>query len=694
MSFTPEFLDELRARVPVSGVVGRKVKLIKRGREFSGLCPFHNEKSPSFTVNDDKGFYHCFGCGAHGDVITFVTETEGLSFPESVERLADQAGLEVPKASKEEAERSQKRASLYDVMEEVARWFEEQLAGSGGKEAREYIDRRGLRAETVSRFRLGLAPAQRGLLRKAMNARGVDDQQLIDVGVIKQNQDNGRSDGPKRDEFWEYFNHRLMFPITDRRGRIIAFGGRALGDSKAKYLNSPETILFHKGKVLYNLANARQAAHDMGEVIVTEGYMDVIALSQAGFPASVAPLGTAVTEDQIQELWRMVSEPTLCLDGDTAGIRAAFRVVDRALPIIQPGKSLKFTTLPEGEDPDSLIQTQGSATMREYLTKARPLSEMLWKKTTEGVDIETPERRAALKADLRKQVGVITDKDLKFEYQKDMFRRFDGLTGGNVKQGYSNQGYSGQGYPDQGYPDQGFGNPGFPNQGFDQNSGQNYGQAPYSNNPRQGYNKPYNKQAGKKQNRGTWGKGNGRGKDSFDPDPRLPRSNMSPRLLARRQEQVLLATLINHPGVLTIQLEDLATLRLPSKDFNGVLQDLVDAIVRDPDLDREALKCQLCDKGYSRLLDELLSPAVLDHGKFARPATDSTAAEHGVTHIAAMFREKQAEQDKGVHSREFAANMDETGLTQLEAHKQLRQETSGVSIDLDSYDPDAFEESH
>ena len=670
MSFTPEFLDELRARVPVSGVVGRKVKLIKRGREFSGLCPFHNEKSPSFTVNDDKGFYHCFGCGAHGDVITFVTETEGLSFPESVERLADQAGLQVPKASKEEAEKSKKRASLYDVMEDVARWFEEQLAGSDGKEAREYINRRGLRAETVSRFRLGLAPTQRGLLRKAMNARGIDDQQLVDIGVIKQNDDSGGSDGPKRDEFWEYFNHRLMFPITDRRGRIIAFGGRALGDSKAKYLNSPETILFHKGKVLYNLAYARQAAHDMGEVIVTEGYMDVIALSQAGFPAAVAPLGTAVTEDQIQELWRMVAEPTLCLDGDTAGIRAAFRVVDRALPIIQPGKSLKFATLPEGEDPDSLIQTQGSATMREFLSQARPLSEMLWKKTIDGVDIETPERRAALKADLRKQVGVITDKDLKFEYQKDMFRRFDNLTGANASQGYGNQ-------------------------------GQNSGPAPYQNNGRQGYNKPYgnlyNNPGNKSQNRTPWGGGKGgargKGKDSFNLDPRIPRPNMSPRLLARRQEQVLLATLVNHPGVLTKHLEDLATLRLPSQDFNVVLQDLVDVIVRDPDLDREALKCQLCDKGYSRLLDELLSPAVLDHGKFARPATDSTAAEHGVTHIAAMFREKQAEQDKGVQSREFAANMDETGLTQLEAHKQLRQEASGVAIDLDSYDPDAYEDS-
>ncbi|WP_085900031.1 DNA primase [Kiloniella majae] len=667
MSFTPEFLDELRARVPVSGVVGRKVKLTKRGREFSGLCPFHNEKSPSFTVNDDKGFYHCFGCGAHGDVITFVTETEGLSFPESVERLAEQAGLQVPKATKEEAERSKKRASLYDVMEEVAKWFEEQLAGDAGKEARDYVNRRGLRPETVSRFRLGYSPNQRGLIRKAMNARGIDDEQLVDVGVIKHSDEDRRKDG---NEYWDYFIHRLMFPITDRRGRIIAFGGRALGDSKAKYLNSPDTILFHKGKVLYNLASARQAAHDLGEVIVTEGYMDVIALSQAGFPSAVAPLGTAVTEDQIQELWRMVPEPVLCLDGDTAGIRAANRVVERALPIIQPGKSLSFATLPEGEDPDSLIQTQGPAQMREVLRTAKPLSEMLWRKTTSGADIETPERRAALKAELRRQFSVITDKDLKFEYQKEMFRRFDELTGVTNK---------GAAQPTA----QGYGGPSY-NQGFNQGGGG------YGGNNYQGYNKPFKKQAGRKQNRNSqWGK-----KDSFELDPRIPRPNLPARKLAQRQEQVLLATLINHPNVLSKQLEDLASLRLPSEAYNRVLQDLVDVIVRDPDLDREALKCQLCDKGYSRLMDELLSPAVMDHGKFARPATDSYAAEHGVTHIAAMFREKQAEQEKGVHSREFAANMDETGLTQLEAHKQLRQETSGIAIDLDSYDPDAYEDSH
>ncbi|WP_026261490.1 DNA primase [Kiloniella laminariae] len=655
MSFTPEFLDELRARVPVSGVVGRKVKLIKRGREFSGLCPFHNEKSPSFTVNDDKGFYHCFGCGAHGDVITFVTETEGLTFPESVERLAEQAGLQVPKGSREDIELSKKRASLYDVMEEISRWFEEQLAAKGGQEARDYVNRRGLRGETVSRFRLGFAPNQRGLLRKAMNARGIGDEQLVDVGVIKPSEGGGRNDG---DDFWDYFINRLMFPITDRRGRIIAFGGRALGESKAKYLNSPDTTLFHKGKVLYNLAYARQAAHDLGEVIVTEGYMDVIALSQAGFPAAVAPLGTAVTEDQIQELWRMVAEPTLCLDGDQAGIRAAYRVVERALPIIKPGKSLLFCTLPEGEDPDSLIQTQGATTMREHLSRARPLSEMLWKKTIEGLKLDTPERRAALKAELRKQISVITDKDLSFEYQKEMFRRYDTLTGGSGgASGQSAAAYGGQG----------------------RNTG--YGA--------QNYQKPYNKNT-------NW-KGAGRGKgqkNAYEPDPRIPRASMPPKMLARRQEQVLLAALINHPAVLSKHLEDLATLRLPSKDFDVVLQELVDAVVREPDLDREALKCQLCDKGYSRLVDELLGPAVLDHGKFARPATDSYAAEHGVSHIAAMFREKQAEREKSIHSREFAANMDETGLAQLEERKLHRQEVSGVSIDLDSYDPDAFEDSH
>jgi len=307
--------------VALAGLIGRRVKLTRRGREHVGLCPFHNEKTPSFTVSDDKGFFHCFGCGEHGDVISFVTRTEGLSFPEAVERLAGEAGLPMPRETPEARTAARRRAGLLEVLEAVASWFEAQLAGPTGASARAYLARRGVLPETDRAFRLGFAPDRRGALREAMHAKGIDDDQLAEAGLIKRPEGGGTGGrtggrtggGTPRD----YFFDRVVFPITDRRGRVIAFGGRAMGESPAKYLNSPETPLFHKGRILYNLARARQAAHDTDELIVVEGYMDVIALAQAGFPAAVAPLGTALTEEQIAELWRLTNEPILCLDGAT-----------------------------------------------------------------------------------------------------------------------------------------------------------------------------------------------------------------------------------------------------------------------------------------------------------------------------------------------------------------------------------------
>mgnify|MGYP001793615601 CR=1 FL=1 len=422
MAFPPEFLDELRNRIATSEVVGKRVKLVKKGREHTGLCPFHNEKSPSFTVNDDKGFYHCFGCGAHGSAIDFVMNTEGLSFPETVERLAGVAGMEVPRERPEDRERAQKRAGLTDVVEAACVWFEEQLQTEAGKEARDYLERRGLAPQTVKAFRLGFAPRTRGVLAKALRARGLTVDQLLEAGLVKRGED-----GP--DDLRDYFFHRVIFPITDRRGRVIAFGGRTLGDSKAKYLNSPDTPLFHKGRVLYNLARARKAAHDTGELLVTEGYMDVIALAEGGFPAAVAPLGTAVTEEQIEELWRLTAEPTLCFDGDAAGQRAAFRAAERALPLLKPGKSLLFALLPPGEDPDSLLRGQGPAALRALLEAAQPLADLVWRKATEGRSADTPERRAAIRADLRDQVRAIRDPELREDYRQEMERRFETVFG-------------------------------------------------------------------------------------------------------------------------------------------------------------------------------------------------------------------------------------------------------------------------
>lgn len=416
MAFPPEFLDRLRTMVPLVDTVGRKVRLMKRGREYTGLCPFHNENTPSFTVSDDKGFYHCFGCGAHGDVIGFVMRTEGLSFPEAVEKLAGEAGLAMPRRGAEERERERRRGGLYDVVEAACAWFEERLHGSEGREARAYLEARGVSRDSVATFRLGFAPDRRGALRQAMNARGITDDQLAAAGLLKRPEDGG---APR-----DYFFNRLIFPISDRRGRVIAFGGRALGESRAKYLNSPETDLFHKGQVLYNLARARQAAHDGAEVIVAEGYMDVIALWQAGFPAAVGPLGTAVTAEQIQALWRLSAEPLVCLDGDAAGQRAGFRLVERALPVLKPGSSLRFAFLPSGEDPDSLVHAHGAAAFREVLQAARPFAEMLWARVVANRRVDTPEQRAGLRRDLQAAVREIADPVVRDAYWQDMEQRF------------------------------------------------------------------------------------------------------------------------------------------------------------------------------------------------------------------------------------------------------------------------------
>lgn len=414
MAFPDSFLEELRNRLPLSGVVGRSVRLIKRGREFTGLCPFHNEKSPSFTVNDDKGFFHCFGCGAHGDVIGFVMRNSGLAFPEAVEQLAQEAGLAVPQVRPEDRQKADQVATLGKAMEEAAKWFQAQFQAGVGAEARAYIQKRGLKPETIERFRIGYAPQSRTALKEALLARGLPEPLLIEAGLLIKPDDGGPS--------YDRFRHRVMFPIGDRRGRVIAFGGRALdADAPAKYLNSPETPLFHKGRNLYNHALAREAARESGTVVVVEGYMDVIALAQAGIEHAVAPLGTALTEEQIALLWRLCAEPILCFDGDNAGIRAAMRAADRALPLLEPGHSFRFAILPAGQDPDDLVRSQGRQAMEEVLAAALPLADILWRKETEGRPLDTPERRAALEAALFGLANQIRNPAVQNHY-RDHFR--------------------------------------------------------------------------------------------------------------------------------------------------------------------------------------------------------------------------------------------------------------------------------
>lgn len=413
MKYPQSFIEEIRNRVRVSEVIGKTIPIKRAGREFHALCPFHKEKTPSFTINDEKGFYHCFGCGAHGDVINYIKEYEHLGYREAIEKLAGMAGLSIPQPTRAEAEQYSREASLQQVMEAVTGWLEHQLEQtSEGDLARSYLRERGLSNDTIAKFRIGYAPADRDALAKAMKQLGISEKQLVEVGMLIQV--DGR-------EPYSRFRRRLMFPIRDRKSRVIAFGGRVLpgepNEDAPKYLNSPETPLFHKGRQLFNLDLARRPAFDLGQLIICEGYMDVVALAQTGIHSSVAPLGTAVTAEQLQICWQLVDAPTLCLDGDNAGQRAMTRATELALPLLVPGKTLKVALLPKGEDPDSLIRNIGKHAFDEVIAGAQPLSEVLWNQAfaTGG---STPEARAAQEQGLLTRIGQIKHPTVQHYYKQ------------------------------------------------------------------------------------------------------------------------------------------------------------------------------------------------------------------------------------------------------------------------------------
>jgi DNA primase len=416
MRFTPQFLDELKARLPVSEVVGKRVKLTRSGREFKGLSPFNKEKTASFFVNDQKQAWFDFSSGKNGSIFDFLMQTDGLSFPEAVERLAQMAGMPLPKVSREDEARDARRKTLYEVMELAAKFFEANLAGRGGAKARGYLADRGLDSRVQLKHRLGYGTSERFALKEYLGNQGVPVPDMVEAGLVIAGDDIPVP--------YDRFRDRVMFPITDIRGRVIAFGGRALEkEAQAKYLNSPETPLFHKGATLYNIANARAAAHEGAPIFVVEGYVDVIAMVEAGYAAAVAPLGTALTEEQLALLWKMADEPTLCFDGDKAGQRAAFRAADLALPRLKPGKSLRFAMLPEGQDPDDLVRAGGRAAIEEVLAAARPLAQVLWTRETEGVAFDTPERRAALESRLNEITSQVGDESVRKYYRQDFNTR-------------------------------------------------------------------------------------------------------------------------------------------------------------------------------------------------------------------------------------------------------------------------------
>src|SRR5262245_42855548 len=426
MRFSPQFLDELRARLPVSEVVGQRVRLKKAGREWRGLSPFNKERTPSFFVNDQKSMWFDFSSGKNGNIFDFLMLTEGLNFPEAVERLAAQAGLPLPKISREEEAREERRKTLHDVVELAAKFFEATLAARAGAKARGYLADRGLDPATQLRFRLGYAPSERFALKEHLGKEGVSTEDMIEAGLLVAGDDIPVP--------YDRFRDRVMFPITDLRGQVIAFGGRALEkDAQAKYLNSPETPRFHQCGTRYNIAAARVAAHKGAAVIVVEGYVDVIAMVHAGFEATVAPLGTALTADQLVLLWKMADEPTLCFDGDDAGRRAAYRAVDLALPLLKPGKSLKFASLPEGHDPDDLVRAGGREAINEVIGAARPLAHVLWMRETEAGGFDTPERRAAFEARLAEVTTMIADDSVRKYYRREFGDRLRRLFEGDER---------------------------------------------------------------------------------------------------------------------------------------------------------------------------------------------------------------------------------------------------------------------
>ncbi|HEX2147304.1 MAG TPA: DNA primase, partial [Pseudorhizobium sp.] len=519
--------------------------------DYWACCPFHGEKSPSFHCEDRKGRYHCFGCGVSGDHFRFLTDLEGLNFPEAVQQIADMAGIALPQPDPQAERREKERTTLLDVMELATQFFQEQLQNATGARARSYLRDRGLTGRTIETFRLGYAPESRNALKEFLSAKGVPKEQIEACGLVVHGEGIAVS--------YDRFRDRIMFPILSSRERVIAFGGRAMSpDAPAKYLNSNETELFHKGQVLYNFARARRASQGTGGareggVIAVEGYMDVIALHQAGVENAVAPLGTALTESQLDLLWKMSSEPVLCFDGDGAGMRAANRAADLALPFLKPGRSVRFALLPEGKDPDDLVRQEGRGPFDKVVAEARPLAEMVWLRETIGGAFDTPEKRAELEARLKQIVSVISDENVRRYYQQEMRERLNSFF----------QGSRGQ----------------EPRGKFKPLSGSNRGSEPAA--------------------RARVGD---RGVVVSD---RLARSGLvrGHRDLPALRESVLALTVVNHPQLLLDDYDEIAGVDFENRDLQRFWSCLLTAAAKlGARLDRENLREQLEENGFETLL--------------------------------------------------------------------------------------------
>lgn len=613
MSLTPQWLDELRSRVTLSSLVGRTVKVTRAGREFKACCPFHNEKSPSFTINDEKGFYHCFGCGAHGDAIRWMTEHRGLSFMDAVKELAGEAGLDVPAPDPRAAKKAEEQSSLRDVVQDAAAWFTHQLDIGSGTSARAYLQRRGISDATRKAFAFGLAPDNRTALKEALSK--YPTPMLVESGMLIQ-VDN-------KDPY-DRFRGRLMIPIRDARGRVIAFGGRILGDGEPKYLNSPDTPLFDKGRTLFNLDKASPASRRTNRVIVVEGYMDVIALAEAGIEDAVAPLGTALTEQQITMLWRMVAVPILCFDGDAAGQKAAMRAATRALPMLQPGHSLAFAAMPQGQDPDDVVRSKGPDGFNTLLGEAQPLVDKLWSYEVAAGPLETPEERAALKARLLAHADAIQDPDVRHHYREAFRQRIDELFA--------------------------------------------------RKRPERGNNQPWSPNAAR------------RGGKKFAPDPRFQPPVEETRQISRigiagHLASALLGGLLRYPAALSRNEEQLSRVSIPDSDDAGLLGQMLDIANREEGLDTERLLAILGPmKVYNRAMTLLRADGM--HFSFTRRLGAShevagareTALRDLDEFIGVLVTQPEIRERLAQATADFGRTMDEAGLERQQKLRAMDQE--------------------
>ncbi len=551
MSIPPRFLDELRNRLNLSDIIGRRIKVTRAGREFKACCPFHHEKTPSFTINDDKQFYHCFGCGAHGDVIGFTMQHDNLSFIDALEVLSAEAGLQMPKPDPIAAQKAEKARGLHELMDEATNWMQSQIKEN--PEVLDYLEGRGMTEEIRAGFRIGYAPEDGQALRKALKSKGFTDAQMLEAGILKASTKGG--------EPYVFFRDRVMFPVTDRRGRVVAYGGRILPEhirpqtnpnfKPPKYINSADTPLFDKGRMLYGEAMARQAVVAGHTLIVTEGYMDVIACHKYGFKGAVAPMGTALTDDQIQSLWQIMGEgdkvPILCFDGDNAGRRAASRACENIMPLLKAGKTVRFAFLPEGEDPDSLLRSAGAIGFKKFLSGALSLFDFLWASHTAGRTFETPESRAGLTKTLNNEIAKIAEADIQRHYKELIRTRIS-----------------------------------------------------------ENFFTPYRGDASRSATPATRKKAQGM---------RLRSPLQGKTILS---EKVLLATLINNPWLYGDLEEQFGSFALSHEPWRILRQNVIAALESNPDLDFEALRSILTSQGLEQEMDDILNESVYVHASFAR----------------------------------------------------------------------------